>query len=112
MLLKTALLFLIVALAPQEVPPVAEVKEAFLKRLDRKKVPLNPSGDITRTEGGLVTEALVYAKEQKPSGRIEGVPVLLVRPEKITGRLPAVVVLHGTGGNKEAMLGWCKDLAG
>jgi len=111
MLLKTALLFLIVALAPQEVPPVAEVKEAFLKRLDRKKVPLNPSGDITRTEDGLVTEALVYATEQKPSGRIEGVPVLLVRPEKITGRLPAVVVLHGTGGNKEAMLGWCKDLA-
>jgi dienelactone hydrolase len=34
-----------------------------------------------------------------------------VRPEKIEGRLPCVVVLHGTGGNKEGQRGWCQDLA-
>jgi dienelactone hydrolase len=110
--MKTALLFLLVALAPQQqYPPVSEVKEAFLKQLDRKKIPLSPSGGITRTEGGLVTEELVFSTEHKPSGNIEGVPTLLVRPEKIAGRLPAVVVLHGTGGNKEAMREWCTNLA-
>jgi dienelactone hydrolase len=110
--MKTALLFLLVALAPQQqYPPVAEVREAFLKKLDRKKIPLQPTGGIVRTEGGLVEEYLAYATEHKASGRIENVPLILVRPEKVAGRLPAVVVLHGTGGNKEGMREWCTNLA-
>jgi dienelactone hydrolase len=109
--LPALLALVLVALSPQGYPPVAQVREAFLKQLDRKKIPLNAVARETGTSGGLVTEAFVYASEQHPDGNLENVPGLLVRPEKIEGRLPAVVVLHGTGGNKEGMRGWCTDLA-
>ena len=37
--------------------------------------------------------------------------MLVVRPEKADKKLPAVIALHGTGGNKEGMRGWLTDLA-
>lgn len=92
-------------------PPAAQVRAAFLKQLDRPRIPLNPVASPTKTAAGLVTEDFVFASEKKASGIIENVPGLLVRPEKIEGRLPCVVVLHGTGGNKEGQKGWCQDLA-
>ncbi len=38
-------------------------------------------------------------------------PAILVRPEKITGKLPAVIVLHGTGGSANGMVGEARKLA-
>jgi len=92
-------------------PPPAEVREAFHKLLDRPAVPLTVKIHDTKTDDGFVTEHLSFASERKPDGGEERVPVLLIRPEKATGRLPVVIVLHGTGGNKEAQRGWLVDLA-
>ena len=86
---------------PRRYPPPAEVKAAFLRLLDRPRVPLNVRRQERRREGGLVFERLSFASERKADGQEERVPALLVRPEKAAGKLPAVLVLHGTGGTKE-----------
>ena len=93
-------------------PPPAEVRAAFLKLLDRPKVDLDTQVQtIPGQEDGLVHEQLSFASERKADGQIERVPGLLVRPAKSSGRLPAVIVLHGTGGNKEGQQGWLEKLA-
>lgn len=93
-------------------PAPAEVKAAFLKLLDRPKVLFN-IGDIEtkREEGGFIAEHFSFASEKKPDGTLERVPVLLVRPEKRAKKLPAVIVLHGTGGTKEGQKPWLLHLA-
>jgi len=101
--------------APQaqvpDYPPVAEVREAFLKTLDRPKVPLAPVVVDTRVDKEFATELLSIATEKKRDGSTERMPVLLVRPLKPAYPLPAVVVLHGTGGNKEGQEALCRELA-
>ena len=92
-------------------PPPAEVREAFRKLLDRPTVPLNVKTEETRTGLGLVTEVLSIASEKKADGSEERVPMLLVRPENAKGKLPVVIALHGTGGNKEGQRGLLVDLA-
>jgi len=92
-------------------PPQAEVKAAFLKLLDRPKVPLNPKTADTKADNGLVTERLSFAAEKKANGEEERVPVLLVRPEKSDKKRPVVIALHGTGGNKEGQKGLLMQLA-
>ncbi len=93
-------------------PPPTEVKAAFLKQLDRPKVPLDPQTRKTETDaGGRVAEFISFASEKKADGSIERVPLVLVRPTKQTGKLPAVIVLHGTGGNKESQRDFLVDLA-
>jgi dienelactone hydrolase len=92
-------------------PPPAEVKAAFLKLLDRPRVPLSVQQQEPQHDGGLVSERLSFASEKKPDGKVERVPVLLVRPEKIDRKLPAVIVLHGTGGSKEGQRLWLVKLA-
>ena len=96
---------------PRPYPPPAEVKAAFLRLLDRPRVPLNVRRQGPRREGGLVFEHLSFASERKAGGQEERVFALLVRPEKVAGKLPAVVVLHGTGGTKEGQRAWLIDLA-
>ncbi|MBL8795452.1 MAG: alpha/beta fold hydrolase [Planctomycetia bacterium] len=92
-------------------PPPAEVKAGFLKLLDRPKVPLDPKSKESKTENGLVFETLSIASEKKPDGTIERVPILVVRPEKVEKKLPAIIALHGTGGNKEGQRGLLIDFA-
>jgi dienelactone hydrolase len=94
-------------------PPAAEVKAAFLKLLDRPKVLLDVQTDDTRREeeDGVVLERLSFATEKKADGHMERVPVLLARPKERTTRLPAVIVLHGTGGTKEGQRQWLVQLA-
>jgi dienelactone hydrolase len=96
---------------PRKPLPPAQVKQAFLKMLDRGTV----AADVKvlsepKAEGGLVTEHFSFASEKKADGSIERVPVLLVRPEA-QGKFPAVIVLHGTGGNKDGQKNWLADLA-
>ncbi len=94
-------------------PPPAEVRAAFLKLLDRPRILFNVKIHETKRdeEQGVVIEHLSFASEKKADGDIERVPVLLVRPEKRTKKLPAVIVLHGTGGNKESLRPWLIHLA-
>jgi dienelactone hydrolase len=92
-------------------PPPAEVRAAFKKLLDRPAVPLDAKKDESKVEDGLVWEHFTFASEKKLDGKEERVPVLLARPEKAKGKLPAVIVLHGTGGNKEGQKSWLTDIA-
>jgi dienelactone hydrolase len=92
-------------------PPPAEVREAFRKLLDRPAVPLNVRTRDTKTANGLVTERLSFASEKKANGEEERVPVLLVRPEKVSQKQPVVIALHGTGGNKEGQSGLLNEFA-
>jgi dienelactone hydrolase len=114
--LITAALLIIAAVTrgaetPAAYPPTAEVKAAFLKQLDRSKIPLDPQVEKKETDrGGRIVEQLSIASETKADGSIERVPILLVRPAKPAGRMPAVIVLHGTGGNKESLRGLLVEL--
>ena len=92
-------------------PPPAAVRAAFHKLLDRPAVPLDVKVEETKTSDGLTTEHLSFASEKHADGKVERVPVLVVRPEKADKKLPAVIALHGTGGNKDGMRGWLTDLA-
>lgn len=93
-------------------PAPAEVKAAFLKLLDRPQVPLDPQTRKTETDAEhRVSEFVSIASERKADGAIERVPLLIVRPEKISAKLPAVIVLHGTGGNKESQKGVLVEMA-
>lgn len=84
-------------------PPTAKVKASFLKLLDRPQVPLDPQVRKTDEDADRVIELLSIASEKKADGSLERVPMMLMRPMKQEGKLPAVIVLHGTGGNKEGM---------
>jgi dienelactone hydrolase len=85
-------------------PPPAEVKAAFLKLLDRPRVPLDARNTKSEQDAaGHTCEWLSIASEKKADGAFERVPLLVVRPEKPTEKRPAVIVLHGTGGNKESL---------
>jgi dienelactone hydrolase len=93
-------------------PPRAEVKAAFLKLLDRPKVPLDvQAGAVTKLDDGSTLERLSFATEKQPDGTTLRVPAIVLRPAGRTGPLPAVIVLHGTGGSKDSMLGFMKELA-
>src|SRR5262245_49481385 len=92
-------------------PPPAEVRAAFLKLLDRPQVLFNVKNHDAQGDDGLVSETLSFASEKRADGEMERVPVLLVRPEKLKGKLPAVIVLHGTGGTKESQRAWLLHLA-
>jgi dienelactone hydrolase len=98
---------------PRDYPPPAAVKSAFLKLLERPK----PTADARivavqpAAPGGWVLEQLSIASEKKPSGDLERVPMLILRPEKSAKPLPAVIVLHGTGGSMQGMRHFLKELA-
>ncbi len=97
---------------PVAYPPPAQVKAAFLKQLDRPRVELDPRTRATERDAeGRISEFVSIASDKKTDGSVERVPLLIVRPEKIEGRLPAVIVLHGTGGNKESQRPFLVDLA-
>jgi len=117
-LLTTLLLFaaglakLAAAAEPGAYPPPKEVRAEFLKQLDRPRVPLDPQTRQTEHDAeGQVSESISIASEKRADGAVERVPLLIVRPEYMTGRLPAVIVLHGTGGNKESQRPFLVDLA-
>ncbi|HEV7998819.1 MAG TPA: alpha/beta fold hydrolase [Planctomycetaceae bacterium] len=98
-------------------PPPAQVKASFVKLLDRERVPLDVKTRSSETDAdGRVVETVSIASERKADGTIERVPLLIVRPANGTGgsksgRLPAVIVLHGTGGNKKQMRPLLEELA-
>src|ERR1043165_5501800 len=93
-------LFLAVLAQDSALKPASEVKSAFLKLLDRPRVDLDPKISKSEPKDGLVTEHGTIATEKKKSGDVERVPIMIIRPERIDGRAPAVIVLHGTGGSK------------
>jgi dienelactone hydrolase len=93
-------------------PPTAEVRAAFLKQLDRPRIPLDPKVEkLSPVEEGFTRERLSIASEKHADGRIERVPLLVVQSAGPAAKRPAVIVLHGTGGTKEGMRDWLERLA-
>ncbi len=96
-------------------PPPAQVRAAFLKLLDRPRVLFNVKVDETRRDEdtGLVIERLSFVSEKRSEDEVERVPVVIYRPEKAPRKLPAVLVLHGTGGSKDddGIRAWMTHLA-
>lgn len=87
----------------QAAPP----QEAFLKLIDRPRVPLSAEVKPIVRGDGFQTFHFSFATEAG-----QRVPGLLVRAKKASGKLPVAVALHGTGGNKESQLPLLEDLAG
>jgi len=91
----------------EKYPPPEDVAKAFQKLLDRPKVLFNVNNiDAKKDDDGLVTEQLTFVSERKTDGTEERVPLLLMRPEKRDKKRPVVIVLHGTGGDKESQRPW------
>lgn len=83
------------------------IRDQFLKVLDRPRVPLAPTPPRVTTDSAYTYELLSYSTE-----RDETVPTLVVKRGGATsGRRPVVVVLHGTGGNKEGVRPLLRRLA-
>jgi dienelactone hydrolase len=96
---------------PAKAPTPAETRKAFLAFLDRPRADPDVKELPGVAAGSLATYSYTFASEKKRDGTIERVPVLAVRPAA-DGRYPVVIVLHGTGGNKESTRDWLTDLAG
>lgn len=91
--------------APAAYPPPAEVRQAFRKLLERPRVEPAPESKAESREGR-IEEVGSFRSEET-----ERVPFLAVRRADAAGRLPVVVALHGTGGNKEQQLPLLRRLA-
>ena len=81
----------------------ADSRTAFLKLLDRPRVPIAAETGPPAAQDGLVEIRFSYATEA--GQRVPGILIKAVPSEAATpssAPRPAVIVLHGTGGNKEA----------
>lgn len=78
----------------------------FLKLIDRPRVPLAPEVKELGEIDGLLQSHFTFAADVE-----QRVPGILVKQAKSAGRRPVVVVLHGTGGNKDGELPVLKELA-
>jgi dienelactone hydrolase len=98
--------------AQEKVLPPEKAKAAFLKLLDRPKVdPAVEKGPEKQDGRGPSYSEWSFASEKKTDGSVERVPVLMVSPAGAKGKLPVMIVLHGTGGSKEGVKGWLEDFA-
>ncbi len=84
----------------------ADTRTAFLQLIDRPRVPLAAEAAAPVVKNGLAELAFTFSAEAG-----QRVPGLLLRSAASTGRRPAVIVLHGTGGNKEGQRTLMAELA-
>jgi len=75
-----------------------ETRAAFLKLIDRPKVP----SVVEITDAG-ETGSVAHAHFTYATDATQRVPGIWAKPVKSAGRLPVVIMLHGTGGKKEDM---------
>src|SRR6266508_2994731 len=107
-----AFLFPLPALHAQDRKPLppAEAKKAFLKLLDRPKVPPDEKVEAEPVEkNGLTYTRWSFASEKRADGTIERVPVLSVSSTGMNDKRPVMIVLHGTGGNKDGVISWLEE---
>ena len=81
-----------------QILPVEQVRRDFKALLQRETVAANPSFQSFITDSVLMEKGFFYSEPT------EKVPVLIYKPVSAgTKRLPVVICLHGTGGNKDGM---------
>jgi dienelactone hydrolase len=86
--------------------PASQVRTAFLRALERPRVPLDATVRARSDDGEVLIEEIAFASEAG-----QRVPTLLFKRRGSTGRQPAVIVLHGTGGSKDGMAARLRVLA-
>jgi dienelactone hydrolase len=94
-----------VAPSPQLVAQ-SNPRAAFLKLIERTRVPLAAETRVRPDGGRFVAEHFTFAAEA--GERVTGI---LLAHASATGRRPAVIVLHGTGVKKEDQLALLRTLA-
>jgi dienelactone hydrolase len=97
-LITAALLTLQLSLAAYADAPAADTRAAFLRVIDRPRAALKPDlAEVAPVEGLRKYHLWFYSDATE---RVPGY-LLLPAPAKFNGRRPVVIVLHGTGGNKD-----------
>ncbi len=98
----------VLALAPLRAQPsdLDRIRAAFLKMIDRPRVPL-AAESRPRVDAGIYrAERFTFASEAG-----ERVPGIFLKSVRVTDRRPAIILLHGTGARKEDLLGTMRTLA-
>jgi dienelactone hydrolase len=72
-------------------------RAAFLKLIDRPRVPLAAQQSPAKEKDGIAEIAFSFAADAE-----NRVPGILLKSPSSSGRRPVVISLHGTGGNKES----------
>lgn len=85
----------------------ADSRTAFLKLLDRPRVPAAATAEAATEKNGIAESAFSYA-----SDAANRVPGILLRPANASGpaQRPVVIALHGTGGNKESQRAFLTEM--
>ncbi|MEO5959688.1 MAG: alpha/beta fold hydrolase, partial [Opitutaceae bacterium] len=78
----------------------------FLQLLERPRVPLAAEVKNVALAKDTLQQEFSYAAEAG-----QRVPAILIKPSAPSVRRPAVIVLHGTGGNKEGQVPFMTELA-
>ena len=102
----TVLIALATSAMAAQAPTQTGTRAAFLKVIDRTRVPLAPEERAVQAEDGFIQLHITFAADAGSR-----VTMLLVKSAGATGRQPAVIYLHGTGGNKDQQLNRLKVLA-
>jgi dipeptidyl aminopeptidase/acylaminoacyl peptidase len=75
--------------------PAAGSRDAFLRLIDRPRVPLSPEVETLPGAPSIVREHFAFSAQEG-----ERVPGVLLKPRDGSSRRPVVILLHGTGGSK------------
>jgi dienelactone hydrolase len=105
---RSCLLLLAACLGCQVVhaQKASSARAEFLQLIDRARVPLAAEISALPPSGRLPREHFSFATDAR-----ERVPGIAIKPAAARGRLPAVIVLHGTGDSKEGMAPLLEALA-
>ena len=97
----------------QKTKSVDEIRNNFLKLIDRPKVPLAEHETLIDLEKGF--DAIEFSFASEAAVRVPGI-LVRINSEKVnagadTRKLPVVIVMHGTGGSKTGEVGRLKKFA-
>lgn len=90
----------------RSIPEASTMRERFLKMIDRPRVSFNAVEKRVLAADGLVETRFAFNSEAG-----QRVPGIMVASQTGAERRPAVIVLHGTGGSKQAMVPLLREFA-
>ena len=104
-LITISFIALLGAAAPQTQEKPPSTRAAFLKLVDRPRVPLAPQTQPMKIQG-MTGAHFTFASDSE-----QRVPGIMLKRADSQGRRPVVIALHGTGGSKEDFGGVLQELA-